>query len=124
MFLQEKTGSLRVGLLALPLALLPYTAIAESERYYQNTHCQGIKEYVLPDRTRVDCLTDTHAIEYDFSKKWAEAIGQSLGYAFATNKRAGIVLILESEKGYKHWIKLNSIIDHYKLPIDTWVIEP
>ena len=108
----------------LLLAICPFTALAESERYYQNTHCQGIKEYVLQDRTRVDCLTDTHAIEYDFGPKWAEAIGQSLGYAFATNKKAGVVLILRSEKDYKYWIKLNSIIDFYKLPIDTWVIEP
>ena len=106
------------------MALCPALTQAEPERYYQDTYCKGIKEYVLPDRTRVDCLTDTHAIEYDFGRKWAEAIGQSLGYAFATNKKAGIVLILESKKDYKYWIKLNSIIDHYGLPIDVWKIEP
>ena len=105
------------------LMVIALPACSEPERYYQNTYCKGIKEHVLPDRTRVDCLTDTHAIEYDFGKKWAEAIGQSLGYAFATNKRAGIVLILESKKDRKYWIKLNSIIDHYGLPIDTWTLE-
>lgn len=102
--------------------LLPILSFAESEKFYQDKHCKGIKEHVLSDRTRVDCLTDTHAIEYDFSKKWAESIGQSLGYAFETNKRAGIVLIVESNKDYKHWIKLNSIIQYYKLPIDTWIV--
>lgn len=93
------------------------------ENYYQNKYCKGAIEYVLHDRTRVDCVTNTHAIEYDFSEKWAEAIGQSLGYAFETNKKAGIVLIIKNKKGLKHWHKLNSIVDHYKLPIDLWKVE-
>ena len=107
----------------LLLVLVPALAFAESESYYQAKHCEGIEEYVLHDRTRVDCLTDTHAIEYDFGKKWGEAIGQSLGYAFETNKKAGIALIIENDKDYKYWIKLNSVIQHYKLPIDTWIIQ-
>jgi len=67
-------------------------------------------------------LTNTYAIEFDFGKKWAEAIGQSLYYSFQTGKRAGVVLILESEKDRKYWIRLNSVIDHYRLPIDTYMI--
>jgi hypothetical protein len=109
-------------LFALFIITTSFQSFAESERYYQEKHCIGITEYSLSDRTRVDCLTDTHAIEYDFSNKWHEAIGQSLGYAFETNKRAGIVLIVEEKKDYKHWIKLNSIIQHYNLPIDTWMV--
>ncbi len=85
-------------------------------------HCEGVKEYVLHDKTRVDCLTDTHAIEYDFGRKWAEAIGQSLGYSFETNKKAGIVLILQRESDLKYWYKLNSVINNFNLPIDTWKI--
>ena len=37
--------------------------------------------------------------------------------------RAGIVLISESPKDYKYWLRLNSTIDHFKLPIVTWIIE-
>lgn len=105
--------------------LIPLSTQAAPERHYQDLHCQGDTEVVLSDRTRVDCLTadGRHAVEYDFGSKWAEAIGQSLGYAFETNRRAGIVLILEDKQDYKYWIKLNSIIDHYELPIDTWKIE-
>ena len=47
----------------------------------------------MPDGTRCDILTDTHAIEVDFADKWAEAIGQSLNYAMQTGKKAGIVLV-------------------------------
>jgi len=40
-----------------------------NEAYYVNTHCTGKIEFVLPDKTRVDCLTNTHAVEYDYGKK-------------------------------------------------------
>lgn len=99
------------------------TTEAFPERYYQDKYCEGITEYVLPDRTRVDCLTTQHAIEYDFSNKWAESIGQSLYYSMMTGKKAGIVLIIRSTAGEKHWQKLNHIIEHYSLSIDTWMIK-
>lgn len=80
-------------------------------------------EVVLSDRTRCDCLTESHAIEFDFGNKWAEAIGQSLHYSLQTGKRAGIVLILERKKDYKYWIRLVLVIEHFNLPIDIWVIK-
>ncbi|MDP2548505.1 MULTISPECIES: hypothetical protein [unclassified Oceanobacter] len=110
-------------LVLLSLAMNAHAARQHYEKWYQQRWCSnagGQTEKVLSDKTRVDCVTSTHAIEFDFGNKWSEAIGQSLGYAIETNKRAGIVLILESPKDYKYWIKLNSIIDHYNLPIDTW----
>ena len=77
---------------------------------------------VLPDRTRCDCVTDTHAIEFDFGSSWAEAIGQSAYYSIHTKKKAGIVLILETMKDKKYWIRLNTTIEHFNLPIDIWSI--
>lgn len=105
-----------ICLLAMPAYGLP-------ERHYQDKHCAGITEHVLPDRTRIDCLTETHAIEYDFGKKWAESIGQALGYAVETGRRPGIVLILKAPKDMKYWDKLNRVIDQQCLKIDTWKIE-
>lgn len=82
-------------------------------------------EYVLSDKTRVDCVTDTHAIEFDFANKWAEAIGQALFYGAMTHKRAGIVIIVEDiEKDEKYYKRLKkAIIDNY-LQIDVWVVRP
>lgn len=77
----------------------------------------------MPDRTRCDCLTETHAIEFKFAKEWMDAIGQSLNYSFQTGKKAGIVLIVRSPRERKYWIQLNSLIQHKKLDIDTWKIE-
>lgn len=81
-------------------------------------------EVVAPDGTRCDILTDEYAIEVDFSDKWAEAIGQSLNYAIQFNKQAGIVLILENQKDYKYYIRVNTIINHFKLPITIWIVDP
>ena len=116
----------RVFLVFFVIMVIPSLSDAKrqhSEKYYQQQWCQqqgGQIEVVLPDRTRADCLTETHAIEFDFGDKWAEAIGQSLYYAIQTGKRAGVVLILESLNDRKYWIRLNSIIQYYDLPISTW----
>ena len=68
----------------------------KNERWYQQRWCdanQGRMEVRLANGTRCDCLTATHAIEFDFAPKWQEAIGQSLNYGMMTGKRPGIVLI-------------------------------
>ncbi len=77
---------------------------------------------VLADRTRCDCVSDSHAIEFDFGSGWAEPIGQSSYYSIQSKKKAGIVLILETMKDRKYWIRLNTIIEHFNLPIDTWSV--
>ena len=75
---------------------------------------KGQVEVVLPDGTRCDCLTDTHAIEFDFGSKWAEAIGQSAYYALQTGRKAGVVLVLETAKDRKYWMRLNTTIEHFE----------
>ena len=96
------------------------------EKWYQEKWCEAHREQVevvLPDGTRCDCVTETHAIEFDFGNKWTEAVGQSLYYSLQPGKNAGIVLILETIKDRKYWIRLNTTIEHFNLPIDTWSIE-
>ena len=82
----------------LILMLFPVMGFARDfpESHYQNNWCKGQIEYVLPDRSRVDCLTDTHAIEIDFADKWAESIGQALYYASETGRKPGVALISEN----------------------------
>ena len=54
------------------LLLLPAQVLAKrehSERWYQQRWCRergGQVELVLPDKRRCDCVTDTHAVEFDF----------------------------------------------------------
>ena len=75
-----------------------------TESDYVDQYCPqwlGDIEYRLPDRTRVDCLTATQAMEFDWCKKWAEGVGQSLYYSKMTGTKPVLVLIctdLEKER--------------------------
>ena len=73
-----------------------------TEKDYVNMYCTGIKEYVLTDKTRVDCLTDEYAIEFDYAKKWAESIGQSLYYSKKTGKKPAVAIITNGENDLKY----------------------
>lgn len=107
-----------------------YAATPKQHKYfekdYQNAWCganRGVTEFILPDKARVDCVTPTHAIEFDFAKKWAESIGQSLYYAEQLGKRAGIVLISENGKNDEKYInRVKSIASYHD--IDLWIITP
>jgi hypothetical protein len=56
----------------------------------------------------------------DLGSNWAEVIGQSSYYSIQSKKKAGIVLILENLTDRKYWFRLNTIIQHFDLPIDAW----
>ena len=71
-----------------------------NESSYQHAYCSmhnGIEEYELSDKTRVDCLTDKYAIEFDFANKKYEAVGQALHYGIMTGKTPKVVLILDKK---------------------------
>ncbi len=94
------------------------------EKVYQEHFCSkfgGITEYRLQDRTRVDCLLDTYAIEVDFAPKWAESIGQSLYYAAQTSRKAAVLLIMEDiQQDKKYLRRLEYVSKQYD--IDIWII--
>ena len=110
-----------VGLAGLLVAGTAHTM----EKDYQLPWCQAVggeAEHVLSDRTRVDCLTEAHAIEFDFAKKWAESIGQALYYAAETGRRAGIVLIMTRPDDDRYLRRLRRAIAYHQLPIDVWTV--
>jgi hypothetical protein len=78
-------------------AFSPEPAIPNESYWVQwlieNRYRDGEAECVLFDSTRVDILTPELAIEVDWARKWAEAIGQSLYYAAVTGKKPGVVLL-------------------------------
>ncbi len=96
------------------------------EKEYQNQWCRqqnGQTEYILNDKTRIDCLTNDYAIEFDFASKWAESIGQSLYYGLCTGKTSGIVLIMENpQKDMKYLNRLNEVAKKYNIKV--WTMTP
>ena len=106
-FLLMATGIYYFGLNYVPQKLYETQKMKPNqvEIYYENEWCTpdfGRKEVILWDMTRVDCMTKDYAIEFDFAKKWAEAIGQSLYYSKLTGKSPAIVLILTSPTDYRY----------------------
>lgn len=107
---------------ALALMLLAMPAAAQTERKYVEHLCAGMEiEVVLPDSTRVDCLSDGVAYEADFSPKWAEAIGQSAYYALRTGRQPGIILICTQrlETCMEHLRRTRETVEHLG---KTWVL--
>lgn len=93
-----------------------------TEKWYQERSCSGEVEYRLEDGKRVDCLTDTHAIEHDFADKVYECAGQALYYASQTGKKPGCKLIIESEKDCKYIKPLREINRAFGLNIKIWTV--
>jgi len=94
------------------------------EKHYQTLLCNelgGEMEYVLQDKTRVDCLTDEYAIEVDFAKKWAEGVGQSLYYAHMTGRKPAVGFIMNSEKDKRYFKRINALAKEYEIKI--YIIE-
>ncbi|MBR1680457.1 hypothetical protein IJ707_01555 [bacterium] len=99
-----------------------YVKHKHNESSYQHAYCSahnGTEEYQNPDFTRVDCLTDEFAIEFDFANKWAESIGQALHYQIMTGKRAKVVLILEyPEKQMVYFYRVQKIGKRYDFDVE------
>jgi len=114
-----------LALLVLFFSSAAFAAHKHLENEYQSQWCaeqHGVTEYVLDDSTRVDCLTDEYAIEFDFGPKWAEAIGQSLYYAEKTGRKPGIVLILETKTSGRYLKRLKVVAEKYNIKV--WTMKP
>ena len=108
-----------VILVFISLLIISCSSTKKNEKYYQTIFCNdldGVMEYSLKDKTRVDCLTNNYAIEVDWGKKWAQAVGQSLYYSEMTNRKAGIALIISSKE--KRFIKrVNKLANKFDIEI-------
>lgn len=96
------------------------------EKIYQNSWCSavgGTQEVVLSDKARVDCVTPTHAVEFDFADKWGESIGQSLFYGATLGRKPGIVLIMEDAKKDKKYLDRVNLVARQN-NITVWTMKP
>jgi len=124
-----------ISMLLIPLTVLAYPFEVRTvsngyscvyhkhnEASYQEAWCNahnGIMEYENKDKTRVDCLTETHAVEFDFANKWAESIGQALHYGIMTAKKPMVVLILENKEQMKYYKRVKKVGDKYGITVEN-----
>lgn len=124
---------MKIFIALLILTIYPVFVFAQTpknhqyfEKDYQKVWCDahcGSMEVILPDKARVDCVTATHAIEFDFAPKWAESIGQALYYAKILKKVPGIVLIIENKnKDQKYINRVKSVAECYGITL--WTMSP
>lgn len=114
--------------LLLLLTLIPNSASRETEwsKYLSESPAHvdfnGLPEYTLFDKSRVDILTKTHAIEVEWAPKWKEAVGQSLYYAALTEQKPGIILLCKkTPEDRLAYLRLMVIANKYQ--ISVWIIE-
>jgi hypothetical protein len=115
--------NLLLTLFALLITLSVFSQ-RKSESYYRDLFAEkigGITEFRLSDRTRVDILNYRYAIEADFSEKWAESIGQSLHYSNMTEKKAGILLIVDLENDERFITRLVNVSNKYNITV--WILD-
>ncbi|MBK9152081.1 MAG: hypothetical protein IPM26_14305 [Saprospiraceae bacterium] len=95
----------------------PYQLLLNNEVF------RGQIEYMV-DNGRVDILTEEYAIEIEWAKNWKHSIGQAIWYGLQTNKTPGIVLLLENEKEYRNFIRLNTALNYAGMEgkVKTWYL--
>ena len=101
------------------LLSLSLNASSIKEKDYINKYCEGEKEFILSDKTRIDCLTSDVAYEFDFAHKFYEAIGQSLYYAIKTNRQAGIYIIVNKLEDNRYVIRLKEVCEKYNIKLNV-----
>jgi hypothetical protein len=50
-------------------------------------------EVVMPDGSRADLVTETHAIEVEWAGKWKESVSQATLYSIWTSKKPAVILL-------------------------------
>jgi len=115
-------------LIGLPV-LLVFTATLPAqaghlhkEAAYRDAWCKGRTEVTLHDGSRVDCLTENYAVEFDFAPKAFEALGQAIHYARASGTDPAIVLIIEQESDWRFYKRVRRTAA--KRGVKLWYITP
>lgn len=109
-------------LLALVASCSPASAeVRLLEKHYQEAWCSSREdivaiEYRLSDGTRVDCMLEDYAVEVDWARNWAEAIGQSLYYAMYTSTKPAVLLIVGP--GEERFLaRLQAVANKYEITV-------
>lgn len=79
-------------------------------------------------RTRADCVSATHAIEIDWSRDWAEGVGQALMAAQLRGLAPGLALVcakrLSRRACERHAANARAVFWTRRLRATLWLCEP
>lgn len=72
---------------------------------------------------RIDIHFTWHAVEIDWSFKWAEGIGQALFYGLQTRSKAVVLLLLDADAGKQHVANAKLVAKNNTPPLQVWVLD-
>jgi len=108
-------------LICLMVAVPASANIAKYQKEWCAKH-NGEINYKLGNNSIVDCITDTHAIDFETADKWNPAIRKSRSQSVNSGKTPGIVLILENSKDEKYLHQLRDVVEKRRLGIKIWTV--
>lgn len=101
---------------------IPCIALA-GEREIAENHCKGESEVVQVDFTRIDCIENGYAIEYDYASKWYNGVTQCMHYGLISGLKPSLRLILRRPNDQVYVDRAVEVIFHYRLPIKLETIK-
>lgn len=99
-------------LFLLLMISLPASALSELQANKVLNKMYSAVSPVLWDKTRPDMVTDTHAYEIDWTKKWAEGCSQAFYYGKVTRKIPVLILLVTDKNSLteiKHIYRAQSV---------------
>ena len=121
--------------MALPISIIIFLQMASWNEAQWSAHlCKkqfGLNavrgktvEVQTPDGARVDILTKDLAIEVDWcsSGKWSQAIGQSIFYANAFNRKPAIVLLMKNSREKVYYLRALSAAKSIRPRIKVFLV--
>lgn len=93
------SASSGLALLLAALACGPAAARDRKEDRFALRICAGMQREVTvpPGGSRIDCVSATHAIEIDWTYRWAEAAGQAMHAGAGLGLIPGVALYCEPD---------------------------
>jgi len=84
---------------------------------------EGEQDYLLQDQTRVDCMTEEMAVEFEFADNWKRALGPALHASSRTGKAAAIAMILRRESDEAYVKELMAVKKNFGLELKIFQVK-
>ena len=108
----------------LILTLLLIAPQEMSEKQYASVIGQARNyqvEVPMPDETRCDLVSSTHAIEVEWASKWKEAPAQAVLYSIWTGKKPGVILLIKNQREDKvHILRCKMVCEKLGITMEVY----
>jgi len=77
------------------------------EKDFIRDNClDGITNYKLKDKTKIDCINKDYVIEFEYAPRWKKSIKKAEDAALKTGKKPAVAIIMENADDEKYIKKI------------------